>query len=162
MTGLKNQKSSAVLDQVTTSDAKRRSRIITNYRSRIKKGKRKRLNAEEQEFLIYVFLSDLRSLKTEREIKARCQSEIGLLEEGYSKETIAKTWLNRYRSAIQQATEEGELSLKETNSKKYEYQKKQGTEKTGDIGQAHHHFGWLYMCYDNDTYIGFKKNLSQF
>ena len=145
---------------MTTSEVKRRARVITNYRSRIKKGKRTRLDGKEQALLIYAFISDLKILKTEIEIKTRCQAEIKLLEEGYSKETIAKTRLNLYRSAIQQATEEGNLPLTKMNSKKYEYEKKQGVEKTGDIGQAHHHFGWLYMCYDDDTYISFKKNLS--
>jgi hypothetical protein len=134
-----------------------RAKVIANYQKRIEEKKQTKLKGEEQEFLIQSFVRDLKKLKTEVEIKNRCQEEITLLEKGYSKETVAKTRLNRYRAAIQEAIEHGSLKMTKTNSKKYKYEKKEGTEKTGEIGQAHHHYGWLYMCYDDDVYRGFQK-----
>lgn len=138
----------------------KRDEIIKNYQARIKESLRERLTGFEQECLLQAFIKDLKSLNTEAEIQARCQEEIALLEQGYSKETVAKTRLNRYRRAIQDAVDAGQLKLTKTNSKYYKYEKKQGTEKTGEIGEAHHHFGWLYMHYDNDTYIAFNEGRS--
>lgn len=133
-----------------------KAKIIEEYRNRIKKGDHIKLTNDEQELFIKSFINDLIELNTEVEIKARCQKEISLLEEGYTKATVGKTRLNRYRKAIQSAVAKGKLKLTETNSKRYEYEKKKGIEKTGEIGQAHHHFAWLYMSYDNITYISFK------
>jgi hypothetical protein len=138
----------------------KREEIVAKYRNRIRQGSHSKLTRDEQDLLIRAFIGDLRRLKSELEIKARCQEEISLLEEGYPQETVAKTRLNRYRQAIQEAVERGKLKLTQKNSKRYEYEKKQGTEKTGEIGQAHHHFAWLYMAYDNDTYLSFTQKYS--
>jgi hypothetical protein len=135
----------------------KRHEIIANYQQRIREGAHTKLEGEEQAFLIKAFITDLKSLKTEASIKTRCEAEIRLLEQGYAKETVAKNKLNRYRSAIQAAVEQGKLNLTEKNSKRYKYGKKEGTDKTGEVGEAHHHFGWLYMCYDNDIYLGFNQ-----
>lgn len=132
-------------------------KTVEKYRSRIRKGLHQKLTSDEQDFLIKAFINDLIELETEEEIKTRCQQEISLLEEGYTQQTVGKTRLNRYRRAVQDAVETGKLKLTHTNSKQYEYEKKQGVEKTGEIGQAHHHFGWLYMSYENDIYISFNK-----
>jgi Telomere resolvase len=134
--------------------------VIKEYRNRIKVGERTKLKADEQNFLIQEFVRDLLKLTTELKIKERCQQEIKLLEEGYPKETVGKSRLNRYRKAIQEAVNIGRLKLTPTNSKQYTYEKKEGTEKTGGIGQAHHHFAWLYMAYDNDTYVCFNERIS--
>ena len=139
-----------------SSSSMRRAEILAKYQLRIHEGAQTKLKGEEQVFLIQSFIHDLKGLKTESTIKARCEAEIRLLEQGYPQATIGKTKLNRYRSAIQKAVEEGTLKLTQTNSKWYTYEKKQGTEKTGAVGQAHHHFAWLYMCYDNATYRSFE------
>ncbi len=133
--------------------------VIAEYRSRIKKGAATKLSGDEQIFLIQAFVNDMKALEAEEVIKKRCQEEIALLEEGYSKETVAKTRLNRYRAAIQKAVAQGTLQLTAINSKQYEYRKKKGTEETGEIGKAHHHFAYLYMCYDYDTYLSFRKDV---
>ena len=132
-----------------------RLEVIKEYRKRIKQGSRNKLTSDEQEFLILAFISDLVKLETELEIKARCQIEIALLEEGYLKSTVGKTKLNRYRKEIQGAVDSGKIKLTGMNSREYEYEKKSGTDKTGEIGKAHHHFGWLFMSYDNEVYINF-------
>lgn len=136
-----------------------RDTIIAAYRNRIRKCVTTKLSGEEQAFLIEAFINDMKVLESEEAIKERCQAEIALLEEGYSKETVAKTRLNRYRTAIQQAVKCRTLKCTATNSKRYEYQKKKGTEETGEVGKAHHHFAYLYMCYDYDTYLNFKKEV---
>lgn len=138
-----------------------REKTIHDYRVRIARGERIKLTRSEQEFLISTFIKDLTRLRTEAGIKARCRREITLLEEGYPKETIAKNKLNLYRRAILEAVDTGVLELTNKNSREYEYEKKEGIEKTGEVCQAHHHFGWLYMCYDNDTYLSFSNSFTE-
>ncbi|MEP0913297.1 telomere resolvase [Leptolyngbya sp. GB1-A1] len=134
-----------------------RDQIISRYRQRINENKLTKLSAEEQAILIREFISSLLSLTCQEDIQARCQEEIALLEEGYGKETVAKTRLNQYRAAIAKAVAEKRIRLTESNSKKYTYEKKKGAEKTGEIGQAHHHYAWFYMRYDNETYLSFNQ-----
>lgn len=130
----------------------KRDEVIAQYQARIATNQQTKLTGDERTFLIRQFIQDLTTLENEAAIRDRCQQEIALLEEGYPKATIAKTRLNQYRSALEQAVKAGELILTDRNSKMYTYQKKKGAERTGEIGQAHHHYAWFYLCYDQQFY----------
>ncbi len=112
-----------------------REDIITRYRDRISTGSRTKLTQEDLHRLIETFLEQLQELTTQDKIRALCEAEITLLEEGYPKATIGKVYVPMYRKAIRAAAIEGKLPMTETTSRQYTYHKRE----SGETGEAHDH-----------------------
>ena len=125
-----------------------RQDIITRYRDRIATGERTKLTQEEMHQLIETFLEQLQGLTTQDEIRALCEAEITLLEEGYPKATIGKVYVPLYRKSIKAAMAEGKLPMTETTSRQYTYTKRE----SGETGEAHDHRSLDFLKYDNATY----------
>lgn len=85
--------------------------IIAAYRQRIQQNQRQRLSKPELDQLIASFIETLAEQTSEATIKAHCQAEIELLEEGYPQTTLATKYLSKYRQAIQTAITQGTLPL---------------------------------------------------
>jgi integrase len=129
-----------------------RSEIINQYRARIQKHTRLRLSKDELEALIDGFVGKLREAKTEKQIKALCEAEIKLLEEGYPKPSVAK-YVTRYRKAITTAIEDGSLPLTKTNSHRYIHQQR----VTGVQEERHEHWALTYLKYSPADYESIDK-----
>jgi integrase len=129
-----------------------RSEIINQYRARIQKHTRLRLSKDELEALIDGFVGKLREAKTEKQIKALCEAEIKLLEEGYPKPSVAK-YVTRYRKAITTAIEDGSLPLTKTNSHRYIHQQR----VTGVQEERLEHWALTYLKYSPAVYESIDK-----
>ena len=125
-----------------------REDIISRYRDRIATGKRTKLTDAEQTHLIEAFVERLRNLTTEAEIKALCESELALLEEGYSKSVVSKDRLRHYRKAIKVAIGDGRLPMTEETSRVYTYT----PHDSNELVEAHDHRSIDYLKYDAATY----------
>jgi integrase len=125
-----------------------RADIITRYRDRIATGERTKLSQDDLHRLIATFVEQLQGLTTQDDIKALCEAEIQLLEEGYPQATIAKVYLPLYRKAIQVAAAEGKLPMTATTSRQYLYTKS----NTGKTEAAHDHRALDFLKYDKATY----------
>lgn len=125
-----------------------REDIISRYRDRIATGQRTKLTDAEQTQLIEAFVERLRNLTTEAEIKALCESELALLEEGYQKATIAKDRLRHYRKAIKVAMADGKLLMTAETSRVYTYTPRDSDESV----EAHDHRALDFLKYDHKTY----------
>ncbi|PSB15021.1 hypothetical protein C7B65_25400 [Phormidesmis priestleyi ULC007] len=122
--------------------------IITRYRDRISSGERTRLTHDEMHQLIESFVERLKDSTTQNEIKALCEAEIALLDEGYPKATIGKVYLPMYRKGIKAMAAEGGLPMTEATSRQYTYTKRE----SGETGEAHDHRALDFLKYDNATY----------
>ncbi|MGB8698668.1 MAG: hypothetical protein WCD18_04560, partial [Thermosynechococcaceae cyanobacterium] len=60
-----------------------RAEIISRFRDRIHNGDHIRLSSDDLDGLIGWFVDELVRTNTEQEIRALCEAEIRLLEEGY-------------------------------------------------------------------------------
>lgn len=125
-----------------------REEIIARYRDRITTGERTKLSLLESDRLIETFVEQLQGLTTQDEIKALCEAEITLLEEGYPKPTIGKDRLRYYRAAIKAAMAEGKLPMTDETSRRYTYVKRE----TGETEEAHDHRSLDFLKYDQATY----------
>ena len=125
-----------------------REEIIARYRDRITTGERTKLSLLESDRLIETFVEQLQGLTTQDEIKALCEAEITLLEEGYPKPTIGKDRLRYYRAAIKTAMAEGKLPMTDETSRRYTYIKRE----TGETEEAHDHRSLDFLKYDQATY----------
>ncbi|OWY65323.1 hypothetical protein B7486_42480 [cyanobacterium TDX16] len=125
-----------------------REEILARYRQRIQKGDRTKLSKHELEQLALHFVERLKSLNSPDEIKALCEAEIQLLEEGYPQATIAGNQIPLYRRAIEDAISTGTLSLTDENSHLVTWTKR----NTGELGQTQEHFALDYLKYDRATY----------
>ena len=125
-----------------------RDDIITRYRDRISTGERTKLSQDELQHLIETFIEQLKSLTNQDDIKALCEAEITLLEEGYPKATIGKVYLPMYRRVIKTAAVEGKLPMNEATSRQYSYTKRE----SGETGETHDHRSLDFLKYDNATY----------
>jgi len=134
-----------------------REDIISRYRDRIDTGKRTKLTDAEQTQLIEAFVEHLRSLTTEAEIKALCESELDLMEEGYQKATIAKDRLRYYRTAVKTAMTDGKLPMTAETSRVYSYTPRGSDE----LIEAHDHRSLDYLKYDAATYREIAVESSQ-
>ncbi|MBE9182537.1 hypothetical protein IQ268_28715 [Oculatella sp. LEGE 06141] len=132
-----------------------REDIITRYRDRIATGERTKLTQEELHRLIETFIEQLQQTTTQEEIKALCEAEIALLEEGYPKATIGKLTLPQYRKAIKAAEAEGKLPMTELTSRQYTYTKR----NTGESGEAHDHRALDFLKYEKFflTHFAFEQ-----
>jgi len=134
-----------------------REDIISRYRDRIATGQRTKLTDAEQTQLIEAFVERLRSLTTEAEIKALCESELNLMEEGYQKATIAKDRLRYYRTATKIAMADGKLPMTDETSRVYTYAPRNSDESV----EAHDHRSLDYLKYDTATYRTIAEESSQ-
>ena len=125
-----------------------REEILARYRQRIQKGDRTKLTKYELEQLALHFVDRLQSLNSPDEIKALCEAEIQLLEEGYPQATIAGNQIPLYRRLIEDAISTGTLPLTNENSHVVTWTKR----NTGELGQTQEHFALYYLKYDRATY----------
>lgn len=137
--------------------AKQREMAIANYRERIAQDKRTKMTSDERQILIEWFIETLITLEDETDIKALCEAEIALLEEGYPQNTIASDILGKYRHAISNAIEAGTIPLTPQNSHHYTYQKR----NTGEEETAHEHYALTYLKYDPHTYQELRNQTTQ-
>ncbi len=135
------------MSNVTQLDLSREE-IIAQYRQRIQKGDRTKLSKHELEQLALHFVDRLKSLNSPAQIKALCEAEIALLQEGYPQATIAGNQLPLYRQLIKDAIKTGTLPLTDENSHVVAWTKR----NTGEPGQTQEHFALDYLKYDQATY----------
>ncbi|MGK7956711.1 MAG: protelomerase family protein, partial [Crocosphaera sp.] len=125
-----------------------RQDILVDYRRRISAGKRTKLTSDERQTLIHSFIESLKDIDNKADTQALCEAEIALLEEGYSKSTIASDLLPKYRHALEEAINDGDLPLTDNNSHYYTYTK----EPTKEEVKTHEHYALTYLKYDQQTY----------
>lgn len=124
-----------------------RTDIIQRFRDRIANHERTRLTHDELMELIQGFIDRLKTLDDQAAIDQLCTKELALLEEGYSKSTIAKNYIRHYRDAIETATNDGRLPLTETTLLDYDYQK-----RSGETVHFRGHYAYRAMKYANQEY----------
>jgi Telomere resolvase len=124
-----------------------RDTIIESFRDRIQQGERLRLSKDELDRLIEGFIERLRGANTEKKIKALCETEIKLLEEGYPQASIAK-YLTVYRKALKGAIEEKSLKLTKGNSHRFIHQQR----VTGLQEERFEHWALTYLKYSSEVY----------
>jgi hypothetical protein len=124
-----------------------------------KKKRFKRLSETELMTLALCFLSRLIELNkngtdTEDAIALLCEAETALLEQGYPKETIAKNHHGIYLNLIRGAIASGQLPLTQQNSYSFDIIK----QDTGQKETIRQHYAQLYLKYDPEDYLTFKKD----
>jgi Telomere resolvase len=124
-----------------------RNTIIDSFRDRIRQGERLRLSKDELDRLIEGFIERLRGANTEKKIKALCEAEIKLLEEGYPQASVAK-YLTVYRKALQVAIEKKLLTLTKGNSHRFIHQQR----VTGRQEERLEHWALTYLKYSSEVY----------
>ncbi len=124
-----------------------RNAIIDSFRDRIQQGERLRLSKDELDRLIAGFIERLRGANTEKKIKALCEAEIKLLEEGYPQASVAK-YLTVYRKALKVAIEEKSLTLTKGNSHRFIHQQR----VTGLQEERFEHWALTYLKYSSEVY----------
>jgi hypothetical protein len=129
-----------------------RAEIIQAFRDRIQNASHFRLSKDELEALIDGFIEELRRAKMETKIRAICEAEIKLLEEGYPQPSVAK-YLTRYRKVIAAAIANGSLPLTKTNSHRYIYQQR----VTGVQEERLEHWALTYLKYTPEVYERIDK-----
>jgi hypothetical protein len=130
-----------------------RAQILAQYRQRIQKGERIKLTTSERAALVQDFVARLRFLNTPQAIQQLCQDEIALLEEGYGKGSNSTTnYLSNYRTAIDEAVNQGHLTL--THNTIVRASQKQAT---GEPIEAVNHLAWSLMRYDNAVYSANRR-----
>lgn len=121
---------------------------ISNYKLRIEAGNRSKLQGDELEILIDGFIEKLAGLRLSAEIEEACQSEIRLLELGYSKNTISKNHFPRYRAAIAEAYSSGRLPNSNAHAHDVTY-----NPKDGDLITERQHRAYGQFKYAPEFYI---------
>jgi outer membrane murein-binding lipoprotein Lpp len=124
-----------------------------------KKKRFKRLSETELMTLALCFLSRLIELNknktdTEDTIASLCEAETALLEQGYPKETIAKNHHGIYLNLIREAIASRQLPLNQQNSYSFDIIK----QDTGQKETIQQHYAQLYLKYDPEDYLSFKKD----
>jgi hypothetical protein len=124
-----------------------------------KKKRFKRLSETELMTLALCFLLRLIELNknskdTEDTIASLCEAETSLLEQGYPKETIAKNHYGIYLNLIREAITSGQLQLTQDNSYCFDIIK----QDTGQKETIQQHYAQLYLKYDPEDYLNFKKD----
>jgi hypothetical protein len=124
-----------------------RDQIVALYRSRIAAGQGRKLSSAEGDRLIGLFIEQLQALQNPEAIRALCEAEIALLEEGYPQSSVSKNWLPKYRNAIQSAIRTGQLPLMDDQTcHRFPY------EKLGVRYEAREHYALTFLKYDQETY----------
>jgi hypothetical protein len=89
----------------------------------------------------------LRGIRAKTKIRALCEAEIKLLEEGYPQASVAK-YLSRYRKAIKAAVEDGSLQMTRATSHRYVHTQR----VTGIKEERLEHWALTYLKYSNEVY----------
>jgi Telomere resolvase len=134
-----------------------RDEIIARYRSRISQGKRSKLGKSELEQLILHLIDRLKTAQTSSEVKALCDAEIALLEEGYTQSSVAFEYLPRYRKAVGKAIANGMIPLNPQISHTYLHTQR----VTGIEEQRFEHYALSYLKYDVSTYESLDSRSSE-
>jgi Telomere resolvase len=129
-----------------------RAQVIQVFRDRIRNGDHTRLSQDDFEVLIRGFVEELRGIRAKTKIRALCEAEIKLLEEGYPQASVAK-YLSRYRKAIIQAVDDGALPMTKATSHHYVHQQR----VTGVKEDRVEHWALTYLKYSNEVYESLDK-----
>jgi Telomere resolvase len=129
-----------------------RAEAIQTFRDRIRQGDRTRLSQDDLEAMIRGFVEVLRGIRAKTRIRALCEAEIKLLEEGYPQASVAK-YISRYRKAIKAAIEDGSLSMTKASSHRYIHRQR----VTGVLEERHEHWALTYLKYSNEVYERLDK-----
>jgi Telomere resolvase len=129
-----------------------RAEAIQTFRDRIQQGDRTRLSQDDLEAMIGGFVEALRGIRAKTKIRALCEAEIKLLEEGYPQASVAK-YLGRYRKAIAAAVEDGSLPITRCTSHHYVHRQR----VTGIQEERHEHWALTYLKYSNEVYESLDK-----
>jgi hypothetical protein len=129
-----------------------RVEVIQTFRDRIHNGSHTRLSQDDLEMMIGGFVEKLRGIRAKTKIRALCEAEIKLLEEGYPQASVAK-YLSRYRKAIIQAVDDGALPMTKATSHHYVHQQR----VTGVLEERHEHWALTYLKYSQETYNSLDK-----
>ncbi|MGB8699952.1 MAG: protelomerase family protein, partial [Thermosynechococcaceae cyanobacterium] len=122
-----------------------RAEIINRFRDHIHNGDHVRLSSDDLDGLIDWFVDELARTTTEQEIRALCEAEIRLLEEGYPQASVAK-YLSRYRKAIERAITDGVIGLDERNSHRFIHQQR----VTGIQEERFEHWALTFLKYSQE------------
>ena len=125
-----------------------RDEIIARFRDRIAYKKRTKLTKDELGQLILHFIDQLQSINSAAKIRARCEAEIALLEEGYPQSTLASDYIPKYRKAIKSAIAEGKIPTNKRNSHHVAHIQR----VTGVEEERFEHYALTYFKYDKDVY----------
>ncbi|MGB8698626.1 MAG: protelomerase family protein, partial [Thermosynechococcaceae cyanobacterium] len=127
-----------------------RAEIINRFRDRIRNSDHVRLSSDDLDGLIAGFVEELTRTNTEQEIRALCEAEIKLLEEGYPQPSVAK-YLSRYRKAIGGAIADGVIVMDEKNSHRFIHQQR----VTGIQEERFEHWALTFLKYSLEVYESF-------
>jgi hypothetical protein len=134
-----------------------RPAILAAYRQRIHQNKRQRLSQPELDELITSFIETLTHQTSETAIKAQCQAEIELLEEGYPQTTLATKYLSKYRQAIKTAITQGTLPLTPQTSHQYQHHQRH----TGQPTTRTEHWALTHLKYSREIYESLDQQQSR-
>lgn len=131
-----------------------RQQILTEFEQNIQNNKSRKLTTEQRSFLVQDFITQLQALDDSEAIEQLCRAEIELLERGYGRGTNSTiNYLSKYRTAIAQATEQGNLPMTDKTS----YQFNGHKQRTGEPIQSINHIAFDLMRYDNSVYLANRK-----
>jgi hypothetical protein len=134
-----------------------RADILDRFRDRIAANRRSKLSREEFVGLVDSFIEQLRELASPEAIQTLCRQEIQLLEEGYSKLTLASDYIPKYRQAIEAAVAAGQLQLTPENSHSYiHHQRLSGTAEA-----RYEHWALTYFKYTPEEYEALDQRQAQ-
>lgn len=130
-----------------------RDEIINRFRDRITQSKRTKLYKDELGQLILHFIDRLQPMKSAAKIRALCEAEIALLEEGYPQSTLASDYIPKYRKAIVDAIAQGKIPTTRSNSHHYTHIQR----VTGVETERFEHYALTYFKYDKEVYESLDK-----
>jgi Telomere resolvase len=129
-----------------------RAEVIERFRDRIRNGAHVRLTTDDFAVLIDGFVETLHRAKSKRPIRALCEAEIKLLEEGYPKPSVSK-YLSQYRKAIALAVENGDLVMTRATSHRYVHTQR----VTGIREERLEHWSLTFLKYSRVDYESFDS-----
>ena len=141
----------------TTTELMSREDIIDRFRTNIAQEKRSKISAAQFQQLVAYFIEDVADLRGEEAIKARCQAELALLEEGYPQASVAKTRIPQYRKAIATAITDGVLPM--ISGATYATRGVQPDALTEY--EITEHFAYTHIVYSHETYQAIADETTQ-
>lgn len=141
----------------STTELMSREDIIDRFRTNIAQEKRAKISAAQFQQLVAYFIEDVADLRGEEAIKARCQAELALLEEGYPQASVAKTRIPQYRKAIAAAITDGVLPM--ISGATYATREVQPDALTEY--EITEHFAYTHITYSHETYQAIADETTQ-
>ena len=132
-----------------------RNGVIGTYNLRIESQSKRKLKPDEIEILIDGFIEKLSKLTLSAEIEEACQTEIRLLELGYSQDTISKRFFSLYRKAIKKAHDSGRLPNSNAHAIEVTYT------KDGELITERQHRAFGLFKYDREFYINQREQSAE-